>query len=207
MEAKPVEAKIYVPPLILESKISELESTLVDERILVDLEKIVFSTVLLNTDFKYEVTNDKSKSKRVCENISTDSDASSCKAFMGNIFSKQKPSDFDQMPYQKQFSKEFNDFMFPKSSKASQSGDDDLFEYDVDFLNSDGCFDECVEKFDFNAKLHDHFDFVVKSEALPSVFEKGESSTKVDETILVSTYYAKGKKQKEKALTETDQHW
>ncbi|KAI3669505.1 hypothetical protein L6452_40741 [Arctium lappa] len=113
MEAKPVEAKIYVPPLILESKIYELESTLIDERIL-------------------------------------------C-------------------------SKEFKDFMFPKSSEASHSiYDDDLFDDEVDFLNSE------------------------------DVFEVGESSSKVDDTVPMSTYYAKVKKQKKKhpqKRTNTDMRY
>ncbi|KAI3672704.1 hypothetical protein L6452_38801 [Arctium lappa] len=54
MEAKPIKAKIYVPPLILESKIIKLENVLTDERILVDIEQNVFSTVLKNTDLKVE---------------------------------------------------------------------------------------------------------------------------------------------------------
>ncbi|KAI3707697.1 hypothetical protein L6452_26326 [Arctium lappa] len=62
MEAKPTEGKIYVPPLILESKISELENTLEEERILIGLEQMVFSTVFINTDFfktsKAPITND-----------------------------------------------------------------------------------------------------------------------------------------------------
>ncbi|KAI3758456.1 hypothetical protein L6452_06019 [Arctium lappa] len=49
--AKPVEGKIYVPPLVLESKISELENTLTEERIFMDLEHSVFSTVFKNSDF------------------------------------------------------------------------------------------------------------------------------------------------------------
>ncbi|KAI3730157.1 hypothetical protein L6452_18833 [Arctium lappa] len=49
MEAKPIKGKIYVPPLILESKISELETSLADERLLIDIEQKVFSTVLKNT--------------------------------------------------------------------------------------------------------------------------------------------------------------
>ncbi|KAI3702006.1 hypothetical protein L6452_27578 [Arctium lappa] len=85
--------------------------------------------------------------------------------------------------------------MLPKSSKVSQSLDDDLFD-EVDFLNSEECSNECPDKFDFNAKLTDHSNFVVNSKELPSVFEVGESSTKVDDTVPVSAYYAKGKKKK-----------
>ncbi|KAI3707110.1 hypothetical protein L6452_25335 [Arctium lappa] len=51
LEAKPIEGKLYVPPLVLESKISELENTLTDERILMDLEQTVFSTVFKNSSF------------------------------------------------------------------------------------------------------------------------------------------------------------
>ncbi|KAI3701956.1 hypothetical protein L6452_27475 [Arctium lappa] len=48
MEAKPIKGKIYVPPLVLESKISELENSLTDERLLIEIEQKVFSTVLKN---------------------------------------------------------------------------------------------------------------------------------------------------------------
>ncbi|KAI3728567.1 hypothetical protein L6452_17205 [Arctium lappa] len=51
MEAKPVRAKTYAPPLILESNIIELENILSAERILNDLSQKVFSTVLKNTIF------------------------------------------------------------------------------------------------------------------------------------------------------------
>ncbi|KAI3692375.1 hypothetical protein L6452_32189 [Arctium lappa] len=40
MEEKPTVAKVYVPPLILESKIVELENVLSDERLLIDIEQI-----------------------------------------------------------------------------------------------------------------------------------------------------------------------
>ncbi|KAI3669126.1 hypothetical protein L6452_40350 [Arctium lappa] len=56
MEAKPTIAKVYVPPLILESKIVELENVLSDERLLVDIEQSVFSTVLKNTVFQSKST-------------------------------------------------------------------------------------------------------------------------------------------------------
>ncbi|KAI3665028.1 hypothetical protein L6452_43644 [Arctium lappa] len=141
MEAKPVKANIYVPPIVLESKISELENILAKERILVDLENIVFSTVMMNTSFKSEVTTDKSESERVCENNSIDSDASSYKFFMGNIFTNPKSSDCAKMSYQKKCSQKSNDFKFSNSSKAQQFDDDvdDLFAVENDFLNSDGC--------------------------------------------------------------------
>ncbi|KAI3770337.1 hypothetical protein L6452_01465 [Arctium lappa] len=48
MEAKPTQGKLYVPPLVLESKISELENSLSDERILINIEQKVFSTVFKN---------------------------------------------------------------------------------------------------------------------------------------------------------------
>ncbi|KAI3672551.1 hypothetical protein L6452_38641 [Arctium lappa] len=51
LEAKPIEGKLYVPPLVLESKISELENTLIEERILMDLEQTVFSTVFKTSNF------------------------------------------------------------------------------------------------------------------------------------------------------------
>ncbi|KAI3746827.1 hypothetical protein L6452_09268 [Arctium lappa] len=52
MKAKPVVAKVYVPPLILESKIVGLENVLSDEKLLVDIQQSVFSTVLKNTVFQ-----------------------------------------------------------------------------------------------------------------------------------------------------------
>ncbi|KAI3747701.1 hypothetical protein L6452_10291 [Arctium lappa] len=48
MEVKPIQGKLYVPPLVLESKISELENSLTDERLLMNIEQKVFSTVLKN---------------------------------------------------------------------------------------------------------------------------------------------------------------
>ncbi|KAI3681231.1 hypothetical protein L6452_36018 [Arctium lappa] len=48
MEAKPTQGKLYVPPLVLESKISELENSLSDERLLINIEQKVFSTVFKN---------------------------------------------------------------------------------------------------------------------------------------------------------------
>ncbi|KAI3672582.1 hypothetical protein L6452_38675 [Arctium lappa] len=136
MEAKPIEGNFYVPPLILESKISELENTLEEERILTGLEQMVFSTVFVNTDFS-------------------------------------------------------------KSSKVSKSNDvNGMLDEEFDFLNSVDCFDECVDQFDFNAKLPDHSQFIVNSKGLPSVFEKGESSTKVDKPVCVSTKHVKDVKKK-----------
>ncbi|KAI3730029.1 hypothetical protein L6452_18705 [Arctium lappa] len=52
MKAKPAIAKVYVPTLILESKIVELENVLSDEKLLVDIQQNVFSTVLKNTIFQ-----------------------------------------------------------------------------------------------------------------------------------------------------------
>ncbi|KAI3729740.1 hypothetical protein L6452_18405 [Arctium lappa] len=52
LKAKPAVAKVYVPPLILESKIVELENVLSDEKLLVDIQQSVFSTVLKNTIFQ-----------------------------------------------------------------------------------------------------------------------------------------------------------
>ncbi|KAI3758801.1 hypothetical protein L6452_06373 [Arctium lappa] len=52
MKAKPTIAKVYVPPLILESKIVELENVLSDEKLLFDIQQSVFSTVLKNTIFQ-----------------------------------------------------------------------------------------------------------------------------------------------------------
>ncbi|KAI3718640.1 hypothetical protein L6452_19519 [Arctium lappa] len=69
MEAKHIEGKVYVPPLVLESKISQLRKILEKVRILVELEQTVFFTVLLNTDSKSEIkAEDKSEPHRVCEN-------------------------------------------------------------------------------------------------------------------------------------------
>ncbi|KAI3685523.1 hypothetical protein L6452_34771 [Arctium lappa] len=130
MEAKPIKGKLYVPPLVLESKISELEKSLANERLLIDIEQKVFSTVFKNTVL----------------------------------------------------------------SKASKS--DDMFgstDGGFDFLNSDGVLDDCFDEFDFSAKLPNHSSFVVNSFGLSSMFEKGKSSTKVDETVSVKTKNAKGK--------------
>ncbi|KAI3669452.1 hypothetical protein L6452_40688 [Arctium lappa] len=52
MKSKPAVEKVYVPPLILESKIVELENVLSDEKLLVDIQQSVFSTVLKNTIFQ-----------------------------------------------------------------------------------------------------------------------------------------------------------
>ncbi|KAI3772183.1 hypothetical protein L6452_03364 [Arctium lappa] len=49
MEAKPTQGKLYVPPLVLESKISELENSLSDERLLINIEQNVFTTVFTNS--------------------------------------------------------------------------------------------------------------------------------------------------------------
>ncbi|KAI3665167.1 hypothetical protein L6452_43788 [Arctium lappa] len=127
LEAKTVEGKIYVAPIVLESKIYKIENTLVEERVLTELEKMVFSTIFMNTDFS-------------------------------------------------------------KTSKASKSHDiTGLFDEEFDFLKSDGCFNDCVDQFDFNAKLPDHSQFIINSNGLPSVYEKGESLTKVDKSVSLST--------------------
>ncbi|KAI3729733.1 hypothetical protein L6452_18398 [Arctium lappa] len=48
MEAKPIQGKLYVPPLVLERKISELENSLTDERLLMNIEQFFFSNVFKN---------------------------------------------------------------------------------------------------------------------------------------------------------------
>ncbi|KAI3697849.1 hypothetical protein L6452_30947 [Arctium lappa] len=63
MKAKPAIAKVYVPPLILESKIIELENDLSDEKLLVDIEQSVFSTVLKNTVLQFKSTKCSTVSK------------------------------------------------------------------------------------------------------------------------------------------------
>ncbi|KAI3758641.1 hypothetical protein L6452_06209 [Arctium lappa] len=136
LKAKPVEGKLYVPPLVLESKISELENTLTDERILMDLEQTVFSTVFKNINFA-------------------------------------------------KFSKALN------SDDISGSLDNEL-----NFLNSESVLNYCVSQFDFSSKLSDHSSCVVNSFGLPSVFDKGETSTKVDKSVSLKSKKAKGKKQK-----------
>ncbi|KAI3669450.1 hypothetical protein L6452_40685 [Arctium lappa] len=136
LEAKPIEGKVYVSPLVLESKISELENTLTEERILIDLEQTMFFTVLKIFDFS---------------NVS-------------------KASNFDDM------------------SSLLNDG--------FDFLNYDGDLDECMAQFDFNSKLPDHSSFVINSFGLPSAYENGETSTKVDKSVPVKTKVAKGKKKK-----------
>ncbi|KAI3758890.1 hypothetical protein L6452_06462 [Arctium lappa] len=52
MKEKPAIAKVYVSTSILESKIVELQNVLSDEKLLVDIEQNVFSTVLKNTVFQ-----------------------------------------------------------------------------------------------------------------------------------------------------------
>ncbi|KAI3770453.1 hypothetical protein L6452_01587 [Arctium lappa] len=56
MKAKPEIAKVYVPTSILENKIVELENVLFDEKILVDIQQNVFSTILKNTVFQINST-------------------------------------------------------------------------------------------------------------------------------------------------------
>ncbi|KAI3772086.1 hypothetical protein L6452_03260 [Arctium lappa] len=63
MEAKPSIAKVYVPPLVLESKIVELENVLFDEKLLVDIQQSVYSTVLKNTVFQSKSTKCSTVSK------------------------------------------------------------------------------------------------------------------------------------------------
>ncbi|KAI3692290.1 hypothetical protein L6452_32104 [Arctium lappa] len=71
MEAKPVRAKTYLPPLVLERKIIELENILSDERILVNIKQDVFSTVIKNTVFHSKSTKCSTVSK--APQTSTDS--------------------------------------------------------------------------------------------------------------------------------------
>ncbi|KAI3769208.1 hypothetical protein L6452_00308 [Arctium lappa] len=63
MKVKPVIAKVYVPTSILESKIVELESVLSDEKLLGDIQQIVFSTILKNTVFQVKSTKCSTVSK------------------------------------------------------------------------------------------------------------------------------------------------
>ncbi|KAI3715360.1 hypothetical protein L6452_22340 [Arctium lappa] len=63
MKAKPAIAKVYVPTSILESKIVELENVLSDEKLLGDIQQIVFSTVLKNTVFQSKYTKYSTVSK------------------------------------------------------------------------------------------------------------------------------------------------
>ncbi|KAI3735918.1 hypothetical protein L6452_15444 [Arctium lappa] len=129
-------SKLYVPPLVLESKISELENTLIEERILMDLEQTVFSTVFKTSNF-------------------------------------------------------------PKISKALNLDDrSGSLDNELNFLNTEGVLNDCVSQFDFSSKLPDHSSCVVNSFGLPSVFDKGETSTKVDKSVSVKSKKAKGKKQK-----------
>ncbi|KAI3758690.1 hypothetical protein L6452_06261 [Arctium lappa] len=78
-----------------------------------------------------------------------------------------------------------------EKNESQSLDDEDLFD-EVDFLNSEECSDECMDKFDFNAKFTDHTNFVINYEELASVFEVGESESKVDEPIPVSAYYVEG---------------
>ncbi|KAI3735223.1 hypothetical protein L6452_14714 [Arctium lappa] len=94
------------------------------------------------------------------------------------------------------------------SSKAPQTSEDDiddLFACANDFLNSDdGCIDERIDMFDSNAQLPDHSGFIINSEALPSVFEVGESSTKVGESVSVSTDYYEKELRKKRSEVRTE---
>ncbi|KAI3771132.1 hypothetical protein L6452_02290 [Arctium lappa] len=63
MKEKPAFAKVYAPTSILESKIVELENVLSDEKLLVDIEQNVFSTVLKNTVFQVRSTKCSTVSK------------------------------------------------------------------------------------------------------------------------------------------------
>ncbi|KAI3718149.1 hypothetical protein L6452_19002 [Arctium lappa] len=63
MKAKPTIAKVYVPTSILESKKVELENVLTDEKLLVDIEQNVFSTVIKNTVFQEKSTKCSTVSK------------------------------------------------------------------------------------------------------------------------------------------------
>ncbi|KAI3735763.1 hypothetical protein L6452_15275 [Arctium lappa] len=56
MKAKPEIAKVYVPTSILENKIVELENVLFNEKLLVDIQQNVFSTVIKNTIFQINST-------------------------------------------------------------------------------------------------------------------------------------------------------
>ncbi|KAI3672632.1 hypothetical protein L6452_38728 [Arctium lappa] len=49
MEAKPIKGKLYVPPLVLERKISELETSLSDVRLMINIEQSIFTTVFSNS--------------------------------------------------------------------------------------------------------------------------------------------------------------
>ncbi|KAI3736237.1 hypothetical protein L6452_15775 [Arctium lappa] len=73
MKAKPAIAKVYVPTSILESKIVELENVLSDEKLLSDIQQIVFSTVLKNTVFQSKYTKCSTVSK-VSQSSSDNSD-------------------------------------------------------------------------------------------------------------------------------------
>ncbi|KAI3729599.1 hypothetical protein L6452_18260 [Arctium lappa] len=86
---------------------------------------------------------------------------------------------------------------FSNSSNASNSDDiSSLLNDGFDFLNSDGDLDECIAQFDFISKLPNHSSFVVSSFGLPCVYEKGETSTKVDKSVSMKAKVAKGKKMK-----------
>ncbi|KAI3735632.1 hypothetical protein L6452_15139 [Arctium lappa] len=63
MKAKPAIAKVYVPTSILERKIVDLENVLSDEKLLGDIQQIVFSTVLKNTVFQSKYTKCSTVSK------------------------------------------------------------------------------------------------------------------------------------------------
>ncbi|KAI3667113.1 hypothetical protein L6452_42161 [Arctium lappa] len=58
MEAKPVIGKLYVPSLVLESKISKLENSLSDKRLLIEIQQKVFLTVMKNVVFTKASTSD-----------------------------------------------------------------------------------------------------------------------------------------------------
>ncbi|KAI3733961.1 hypothetical protein L6452_13420 [Arctium lappa] len=137
MEAKPTQGKLYVPPLVLESKISELENSLSDERLLINIEQNVFTTVFTNS-----------------------------------VLSKASNSE--------------------NMVSSSNQG--------FDFLNSNGGLDDCLEQFDFNAKLPNHSSFLKKFVGSTSKPVNSAKSTRVDNSVSVKAKNAKGKKHSQKPI-------
>ncbi|KAI3692748.1 hypothetical protein L6452_32570 [Arctium lappa] len=145
MEAKPTQGKLYVPPLVLESKISELENSLSDDRLLINIEQNIFTTVFTNS-----------------------------------VLSKASNSE--------------------NMVSSSNQG--------FEFLNSNGGLDDCLEQFDFNAKLPNHSSFLKKSVGSTSKPVNSAKSTRVDNSVSVKAKNAKGKKHSQKSInTDMTKKW
>ncbi|KAI3758991.1 hypothetical protein L6452_06564 [Arctium lappa] len=134
------------------------------------------NTAKVQLPFRYEKLNNSYSSNK-------------SKFLSNDYFESYSVKEFEAKPIEV-----FKNTIFPKFSKALNSNDrSGSLENDLNFLNSDGILKDCVAQFDFTSKLPDHSSCVVNSFGLPSVFEKGETSTKVDKSVYVKSKNAKVK--------------